>query len=74
MTNINRLCHSLGSLEAQIAALNANIVQLQASLLSLNKRVGALERKSAFWQGKFAALLGILAFIGCVMNLAFQIK
>lgn len=70
--NLNKLCHSLGSLEAQLVALNANFVHLQEVLRNLSDRVGAIERRNAFWQGKIAGLAVVMTFIGYVLSLVLK--
>ena len=69
MENLNRLCHSLGSLEAQIIALNDNLRDLRGSLTSISIRVAALENKYAFWNGKIAGIIAISGIVIYVANL-----
>ena len=73
MDNLNKLCHSLGSLESQICSLNANFSDLKKSLLNISKRVGVLENKYAMWRGKVIAILGVATLIGYFINLATKV-
>ena len=72
MSDLNKLCHSLGNLEAQISALNDNLRDLRCSLTLITKRVCALERQYAFWNGKVAGIIAISSITIYWVNLFFN--